>query len=65
MPLPKWFPTLTRQDIFVACIAGIGLGLLLEGVIRVFGKWRFMPVLFVVVALIFILTEILWVNWHS
>jgi hypothetical protein len=38
MDFPKLLPKLNRQDLFVACIAGIGLGLLLEGVIRVFGK---------------------------
>jgi hypothetical protein len=41
---------------------GIIMGLVLQTVIIVFGRWRYMPVLFVFFALIFILVEILWLE---
>jgi hypothetical protein len=53
---------LTGKKLLIAAALGIIMGLVLHGVIVVFGRWRYMPVLFVVVALIFVLAEILWLN---
>ncbi|MCX6682151.1 MAG: hypothetical protein NTY71_04105 [Methanoregula sp.] len=54
---------ITGKKILFAAVLGIIMGLTLQAVIVIFGRWRYMPVLFVLVALIFILAEILWINW--
>ena len=53
---------LSGKNLLIAAALGIIMGLVLHGVIVVFGRWRYMPVLFVLVALIFVLTEILWIS---
>jgi Flp pilus assembly protein TadB len=52
----------TGKNILIAAAYGIILGLTLQAVIVVFGRWRYMPILFVLIALIFVLTEIYWFN---
>lgn len=49
-------------DTLIAAALGIILGLTLQAVIVIFGRWKYMPVLFVLVALIFVLAEIYWFN---
>lgn len=49
----------TPKKILIAAALGIIMGLVLQAVIVIFGRWRYMPVLFVLLALIFILVEIL------
>ena len=53
---------LTPRKILVAAAIGIIMGLVLQVVIVIFSRWRYMPLLFVLVALIFVLVEILWLN---
>jgi len=53
---------LTGKNILIATALGIIMGLVLHSVILVFGRWRSMPVLFVLIALVFVLAEILWLN---
>jgi hypothetical protein len=53
---------ITGKNLLIAAALGIIMGLTLQTVIVVFGRWRYMPVLFVLIALIFVLTEIYWFN---
>jgi hypothetical protein len=53
---------LTPKKILIAAAIGIIMGLVLQAVIGIFGRWRYMPLLFVLVALIFVLAEIVWLN---
>jgi len=53
---------LTPKKILIATAIGIIMGLVLQAVIVIFGRWRYMPFLFVLVALIFVLAEIVWFN---
>jgi hypothetical protein len=56
---------LTPKKILLAAAYGIILGLALIGVIVVFGRSRYMPVLFALLVIIFVLAEILWLNRES
>jgi len=53
---------ITGKNILTAAALGIIMGLVLHSVILVFGRWRSMPVLFVLIALVLVLAEILWLN---
>jgi hypothetical protein len=53
---------LTPKKILIAAALGIIMGVVLQAVIVIFGRWRYMPLLFVLVALVFVLVEILWLN---
>jgi predicted RND superfamily exporter protein len=53
---------LTSKNLLIAVAYGIIMGLVLQAVIIVFGRWRYMPLLFVLIALIFVLAEIYWFN---
>jgi len=53
---------ITGKNILIAAALGIIMGLVLQIVIVIFGRWRSMPVLFVLIALVFVLAEILWLN---
>jgi len=53
---------LTIKKILFAAVYGIILGLALQGIINVFHRSKYMPILFILLALIFILVEILWLE---
>jgi len=52
----------TIKKILFAAVLGIIMGLALQDIIAVFSRSKYMPVLFVLLALIFILVEILWLE---
>ena len=53
---------MTGKKLLIAAALGIIMGLVLQAVIVVFSRWRYMPLLFVLIALIFVLAEIYWFN---
>jgi len=53
---------LTGKKLLIAAALGIIMGLTLQAVIVVFGRSKFMPVLFVLLVIIFVLAEILWLS---
>jgi hypothetical protein len=53
---------LTIKKILFAAVFGIIMGLALQGVIFFFQRSKYMPVLFILFALIFILSEIFWLE---
>jgi CHASE2 domain-containing sensor protein len=58
MDYPAIKQEITGKKLLIAAALGIIMGLSLQAVIVVFGRWRYMPVLFVLVALVFVLAEI-------